>query len=1301
MDVTFRAILSFPAGTGEAREQLEKVKRLANQRFIAEDDGKMMLSLLESLAFEHNYAGGLFIMGELFRNGDFSPGVEVDVEKAIAYYILTLAHPLIRKVVAEAMLQEIGAFLLQNYKTLQEKYAKEVGVMIERDVLSAEVLRFLQYALEKKEEETVEGRENGLSFHKENDGSPSSLLLLPAEDAANTSAASGKSKKQQDEEARKLEAAKLDKAQGLKEQANDLYRLGIVPGNANGKKQLLEAAKIYEEAFEVVDRADFVYLSNASQAYSKAGEWGKAKEKAELGLELVSKQEMDAIASNKGGMNKSQRLQKFGLPKKKLLSRLGLAQVRLGTHKAAAENLNQALSLSVQLDKLREKSTVTTKSKAVSEHESFCQEVWEICKEIPRGTLPEDHEWAVTTGQLEKIHKPDYSQMEHRICGVWEYGVAKAKPGEPNPAQQKKNQKVEVKKNQFKIEMVPDLLTGKAIKLLYREDEVTVELMQDYLCQWHGDFELIPGMLLKVEFEPSMDQLTVAFVPPPEEEMTDEFREKFGTMGIQKFTATRGKKEDNKDAKKGEEIKAGNTSTSSSEAGSASASSNSATTASSTTSASSQRPGGAGGTGTGTISSGNESAGSCSTTASSSSRAPVAASVPRFCVHTCKAQPSLVGEYEICVAANDSTTDKELQAALRNTGVALCYRKKQLAGQGLDGANLQKPVFAWQRSGQWVFTNKIDKSPFKAPFLLRCANAKGPSPVELKPRPVWFAATKKAGQEEMDKTVEISTNSLMQSCAAEDVGTVNLLRAESEQQRSSEQGDDQLQEQAKSPAGRPLKHQGAADTEGDTKSSREGEMLAGENEAEGHLHAPRGQAAAAATGGRLSAASSTSSSSREAEGRKRENSIFVPHALYIETSGSLSFCSSCNTSSNSGRNDQQSELDASEASRVPVDLLLSNDNDVSGFYALSAASRKKLPNEESYVFYQHTTKPHLRFVIREEVQEDKLREFTIVDHDRGGLVLARWKDFGDTKTRSRGNGTSAAPAVEGQAGGDDAEQDVFDVPLPWITLCTATGAAKNTNTVLGRGSYSASSSSTSSSSSDWAWEREKNPEKHHTKLSYTESRIMERDRKMRVIMCPSFLGGVDGSSPGKLEFKHASDQEDDGSTSTVATAGAPVQAMSTRTSNKLVPVLELWGVPPASAIESADGQPQPLASGKRNQEGKSSDIDGIMEADKKVELEQQNREVVDVETIQPSPPEREVVQLKHCEVDLNEAEITVAYKTEAFRVWDSPQISYIVNNDLPCKIAVRLQHTMKLASMTNSGTEVLKKDRMESRTIRS
>eukprot|EP00392_Amoebophrya_sp_AT5.2_P010112 g10165.t1 len=701
MDAIFRPLLSLPAGDA-AREKMEQVKRLGAQRFIAEDDGELMLGLLDQLSFEYHYGGGLYLLAELYRTGEFSPGIDEDQEKAIAYTVLALAHPSIPKVVLETTLQEMGAYLLGNYETLQAKYRKEIEALLDRKHLSKEVLKFLKYALEKEKgaddsvdlpdevvAENVAGNGKGSTASasstaafvhpawsdnaEETEGSTSSKPTEAGHDSttvdeekARQEKAAAEEKRRKAENVKAERVAKKGEADMLKQEANDLYSIGSVPGNAGGRKMLLDAARMYEKAAAVYPH-DYVYLSNASQAYVAAEEWSKAKERAEEALEVLSKEEMETIArggSAGGDSAAGAGAAKFGLPKCKLLARLGLAQIRLREFHPAAETLNTALRLS-------------------KKDAHFLDEIWRICEQIPLPELPEDHEWAVTSGRLERL-KPDYVAMEKRICGKWEYhsvvqGTSTTSGGnDVDPASKRT-----VKANQFEIKF--DLMNPG--RLLYCEEEVVVELMQDYLCQWHGDFTLIPGMVLKLDFDPARDALTVMFVPPSEEEMTPDFREKFGHAGIQKFTTTRRLSslvaEEDEVSSREEEVVAG------------------------------RKSGGAVGNGSETAGTSSKkgageplSAGATRAAASAVSGTPSAASSPaaaskkqvaatkRFFLQHCDTVPDLVGEYEL----DETNPDHEEHFPV--------YKQKTTSTSAASSSTF----YAWCRSSQWVFTESVEMS---------------------------------------------------------------------------------------------------------------------------------------------------------------------------------------------------------------------------------------------------------------------------------------------------------------------------------------------------------------------------------------------------------------------------------------------------------------------------------------------------------------------------------------------------------------------------------------------------------------
>ena len=75
-------------------------------------------------------------------------------------------------------------------------------------------------------------------------------------------------------------------------------------------------------------------------------------------------------------------------------------------------------------------------------------------------------------------------------------------------------------------------------RVLYREADVEVVLVQDSLLRWHGDFSLIPGMVLDLTFDPGMDILQLCFTPPDECDVEEEMRDKI-PKGPQRYSAER------------------------------------------------------------------------------------------------------------------------------------------------------------------------------------------------------------------------------------------------------------------------------------------------------------------------------------------------------------------------------------------------------------------------------------------------------------------------------------------------------------------------------------------------------------------------------------------------------------------------------------------------------------------------------------------------------------------------------------------------------------------------------------------
>ncbi|CAD7943203.1 unnamed protein product [Amoebophrya sp. A25] len=1014
----FKRLVSFPAQP-EGREKMERIKRLCGQRFIAEDDGVMMIDLLEGLAFDCCYGGGLFLLGELFRTGDFEPGVPVDTDKALGYYVLTLAHPHVCKIIDESGLIEVGGFLLANYQSVQSRYPKEVAAIISKNVLSGDVLRYLQYALDKRVNQ--EPAEDGgmASTRSSSSGGENEESVSTAKQKAPASLHGGFQKG-----SLALDDGSRARAIEIKERANELYRQGMLPGNAKGKGLLQQAAKMYEEAYGI--HADYVYLSNAAQALCTSEDWIGAKSYAERALEQCSREEMDAVAggySSTASASLEERT-RVALQKRKILQRLATAQIHLREFSAAAASLNSALAVCKRF--VREKSSASSGSSSSSSagdgigarDGSGASELFALCKQIPASALPPDHEWVLQHASVEKhFNKSDYVLMEKRICGKWAYGP----PDKPN---------------NFEIRLLPHGA------LVYVEFEVSVELLQDRLLSWHGDFSLVPGMMLELNFEPSMDSLSVTFVPPPPEEMTDEFREKFG-KGPQKFSARRvsfspeylATLEERETGKATLEERDGDSrrKDDSAKLDDHQKSSKKATTIDKrderrTTSSSSERR----------I---DEQLGKVGQTPQQEKAARRPAGVERFFVTACESHSCLVGEYRVMA---DPENGKP------------CYVKtvEDEDGTRREQTKTSATYYCWFRGGQWVFTTLLDASPYRAPFLLRCANANGPTPLQLRPRPFWFAKQGK-GPEVRDPTVSLnqetslpssSSSSASSSSYQVDGGTASVTTISTAGERNDNASSDKTQNNHEK-----------------TKSSRK----------ELSCSFPSSSSSVCASQGGFS------------EEARIPQCVFLDHLVVPVP----------NDGDSGGRSSPRTRVSSTLAKRKRAGKKVPSR--ISGFYVKTAGVR----GEEASNIEGSNIEEGSQFVsthdeglcLRLRLEEARLH--WVVWDANEKVVIARWRDEHqqDCEVVDRNDSSIHSPRSQNATSSGTSscivtggKRRLLPAVAPWLSTDASAGVKQE------------------NAGQSWAWET---VEQIGKKYTWTQSRTFSRDRMLRCLPVPEFLTG--------------------------------------------------------------------------------------------------------------------------------------------------------------------------------------------------
>lgn len=455
--------------------RLVDAQKILCAKFVSDEDCQQAVDLLSELAKPTDEGGfgyfpALLTLASLYDTG-FEPGIERNGILAAETYLMLLGMPDVSTAVPADLLDEASMQLCGLVKdgraTLSDKFVEEMKRLSRREGAGAvgSVASWMRYAVLDAERMIQEAKED------------------PAVRKAREAMRKEREERRANELSRQRACAEkaLAEAEKYRQEGNDCYRKGNLPGNSMKRQDLLQAVGFYDRASNVLSecldgltiaveeaeslkRQRGVLHSNAAQVQITLGNWVEAVELAELAL--------------KGDPNgiKSQ-------------YRLARALAGAGNWLEAARKADAAL---VQF------------SRRSGEEDSMLLDIWKLAQDIS-GHLP-DWQWSVSKPKSsDQRAKQDY---EHRVVGRWEYGS----PGG--------NQCFEV-------------VLEKWGALVWKEGEMKIDLFRKSSLRWRGEYEMISGMVVHVSYEPGSDVLITEFTPPPD--VPEEQRYK----GPCRFTARR------------------------------------------------------------------------------------------------------------------------------------------------------------------------------------------------------------------------------------------------------------------------------------------------------------------------------------------------------------------------------------------------------------------------------------------------------------------------------------------------------------------------------------------------------------------------------------------------------------------------------------------------------------------------------------------------------------------------------------------------------------------------------------------
>lgn len=455
-----------------ALQRLVDAQRILCSRCVSEEDCHHARGLLEELASPADTGGfdyfpALLTLASLHATG-FEPAISQDEALAARQYIQLLTHEKAATGLGVELLDDAAAQLCALIKDggakLEEREIGLLGDLGQGKWCGAlgNVASWVRFARAEAERMLQESREDPAVREQR-------ILREKSREEARAQELAGQ---------RDLAKKALAHADELRQQGNDDYRQGHLPGNAKANLDLARSVERYSQAIVVlsatlgdltmaleesneVRRQRGILHSNAAQVELMLANWSEAAHHAEK-----------AIVDDPQAFKTKYRLAK--------------ARVGLDDWEAAAKIVDDCLA---RLEKERKQDTEDS------------QELWKLADDIS-GALP-SFRWS-----CEKPAPKPSEDYELRLPAKWGYGP-------------------EDNKQVFEIR-----LTSMGA-LVFDGGEVKIELMRKSKLRWRGEYEMNSGIVVLVAYEPGSDVLVVEF--NHSEDAPAEVKAK----GVTRFTAQR------------------------------------------------------------------------------------------------------------------------------------------------------------------------------------------------------------------------------------------------------------------------------------------------------------------------------------------------------------------------------------------------------------------------------------------------------------------------------------------------------------------------------------------------------------------------------------------------------------------------------------------------------------------------------------------------------------------------------------------------------------------------------------------
>lgn len=466
-----------------AMQRLVDAQQLLNGRIVGEEECEQAIEILEGLAAPKDddgwdYFPAFLTLGSLYAAG-FEPAIEQNPSKAVQYilkFLLDDRSTTIDPSILQDATMQLGGLVkdadltTQDWEMLESVSRGNGAGQVSSVAAWAKFASMERMKKDERQQESAEKQQRRL----EQEARKQAMLV----------------------EMKKIFEDTIPRVEEARRQGNDAYRSGNLPGNADYRRYMIQAAEKYQlaadmistclpkiplleqEVIEMKNQRGLLH-SNAAQVQIVLENWEQAKGHAQSAL-------ADDPDNNKAHY------------------RLAKSLVELKDWEAAAKATDEAL---VKIG--------TAESVAMQRYD-----LWALAEIIH----PKVPTWKWTLAQPKVRDAKEYQDYEKRIQGKWKYHGG-----------------------EYTIKMEP---WG---ALVFHEQDIKVDMIQKSMLSWSGEFELISGMKINLKYEPGADQIETEMIPP--EELAES--EKNGPMGQyqgpMKFWATRVEGTELEDAKKEEE----------------------------------------------------------------------------------------------------------------------------------------------------------------------------------------------------------------------------------------------------------------------------------------------------------------------------------------------------------------------------------------------------------------------------------------------------------------------------------------------------------------------------------------------------------------------------------------------------------------------------------------------------------------------------------------------------------------------------------------------------------------------------